>query len=132
MTLQERQQKRYESWRLLSQVLQMLPELLVLDCGLWFKNITFAPLFMYGCWRKIQKKRFWAIVARTVKSSRAQKNWENVNLLYYYNWLILQQLINMDIEEEWRSQTHHELLQIYIFSYLIILNKGIVHKFVSM
>lgn len=42
-TLQEREQKWKGSWRILSQVRQMLPEPLKgLDWGLGFRKITFA------------------------------------------------------------------------------------------
>ena len=48
ITLQEREQKWNGSWRILSQVKQTFEETLTLDCGLWFINITLAPLFVYG------------------------------------------------------------------------------------
>lgn len=48
ITLQEREQKLNGSRRILSQVKQTFEETLTLDCGLWFINITLAPLFVYG------------------------------------------------------------------------------------
>lgn len=49
-TLQEREQKWKGSWRTLSQVRQFLPDpLQALDCGLGFKNTTFALFIVYGC-----------------------------------------------------------------------------------
>jgi hypothetical protein len=45
--LQERQQKWNGSWRILSQVRQMLPEPLKgLDCGLGLRKITLALLIV--------------------------------------------------------------------------------------